>query len=373
MGSLLGDLTLKLPGGATAKAGQDTLKLAVNGKTYEGWQQINVKRSMKAISGSFDLRVVDKWAEEQVAWAIVPGDECRIEIGDDTIITGYVDSVSPRFDRDTREISVSGRDKTGDLVDCSTEDKAFTNTTFLDLLKKLAEPFGIQVKVDSGISISDRFPNFTTQGDTIFDTMEKAARQVAVLLMNDGAGNILVTRAGKTRATTALIQGENILSADADYDFKERFSKYTVKSQFFNPDGAEPAVDFSSKAVVTDANVKRHRPLLIKAETGSDSAKCQRRAKWEAAVRTGRSLRVNVTVPGWRQSDGELWTVNRLARVDAPWLGINMDLLITEVTFQKGEATTTQLTLEPASAYQPDPRTKENPYRQLVLQESKRK
>jgi prophage tail gpP-like protein len=380
--NFLGDLASKINGGKTAPLGTDTLKLLVNGKSFEGWQQITVKRSLKAIAGAFSLSVVDKWAEDQVAWQIAPEDVCKVQIGSDTIITGYVDGVDPQFDADSRSLSISGRDKTGDLVDSSIDQTPSTwvNISLMGLVKKIATPFGVGVRM-VGVTAAQLAPNFPSwkinQGESCFETLERAARLRGVLLINDGKGNIVITRAGTDRASTELVQGSNILSASASFNAKERFSKYTVKAQSNGLDGVEsdPEVNFSCQGLAHDAGVRRYRPIVIIAEGAATAAVCRTRAQWEAAVRIGKSTQVKVKVPGWRQTDGALWNVNQLAKVNAPWLGLNLELLITEVSFSKSDSgTTTELSLEPAQAYKPDPTyiARKDPWRQLVVQESRR-
>lgn len=376
----LGDFASKLiPGGtAPAGAGGDTLKLLVNGKAYEGWTQITVRRSLKAIAGGFSLKLVDKWSEEKAPWQLAPGDECKIQIGSDTVLTGYVDDVDPEMDANAVGLSVSGRDKTGDLVDCSIDFNpgTWSNISLLGIAKKVASPFGIGVKVAAGVSVGPLFISWKVQqGESCFETLERAARLRGVLLVNDGKGNIVITQGGTARAATELVQGENILSASAKYSQKERFSKYTVKGQGAGLEDVAPETDFQPAGIATDSGVKRYRPLLIIAEGAVTAAVARQRAKWESSVRIGKSSQVRVTIPGWRQSSGKLWTINEVTRVKAPRLGINLDLLITEVAFEKGDKTTTELTLEPTAAYTPDPTliTRKDPWRQLVVQESKRK
>lgn len=376
VGTAVGDFASKLLPGGTAPNGTDTLKLLVNGKSFEGWQSIQVKRSIKAISGSFSLAVVDKWAEEKVAWQLSPGDACKVLIGRDTVITGYLDSVGPHFDAVSRGLAVSGRDKAGDLVDCSIDGQPaqWVNLSMLQIAQKLAAPFGIKVR--SLTSAGSPGYKWTLQpGESVFENMEKASRLCGVLLVNDGLGGIVLTRAGAAHASTELVQGQNLIGGSAEYGMKERHSIVTVKAQSAGLDEVDPAVDFTPKGTATDAGVTRYRPMVITAEGAATAAICRQRARWEVAVRRAKSSQVRVKVLGWRQSDGRLWTVNELVKVTSPWLGIKVEMMISEVTFSKSDAgTTTELMLEMAQAYTPDPTylAKKDPWHQLVVQESKR-
>lgn len=360
--------------GATAK---EDVTLAVNGKLYMGWKTISVKRSIKAIAGGFDLGVMDKWAQEQTPWRIVQGDECELRVGSDTLITGYVDAVAPSFDATQRAISVRGRDKAGDMVDCSAEHRpgVWSNITLGKLANILAKPFGIGVT--ELVVVPDVFSWKLQQGESAFESLERAARLRGVLLANDGAGNIVITRAGTARASTELVQGVNILSASADYEYNGRFSKYVVKSQTQSVGDEEtaPEVDFSVKGEATDPEVKRYRPIIIVSEGAASPAVCITRAKWESSVRAGRSSKLQVTVQGWRQANGKLWQMNELAMVRSPHLGVAQDFLIVGTTISKSDkGTTTLLDLESPLAYVPDPTliVRKEPWDQLVKEERKR-
>lgn len=357
----------------------DNLKLLVNGKSFEGWKGITIKRSMKAISGSFDLSAVDRWADEQQPWLILPGDTCVVTIDGEEVITGYVDDAKPKFSGNEKEFGITGRDKTGDLVDCSIDFRPgyYLNITLPNLCKKIGAFFGIGVSVDRSVQ---GIPGFSAwkinQGESCFETLNRAAQMRGVLLTNDGKGNIVITRAGTSRAATSLVQGQNILSAQATYSFKERFSEIKVKAQDGGLSGAEPGVWSNLIAVAKDPSVKRFRPLTIVAEGAATQGVCRLRAQWEVATRTGKSAPVSVSVVGWRQGDGSLWRPNQLCTVKAPWLGVNLELLITEVTLkQDNGGKTTDLLLEPASAYVPDPTldTRKDPYSQLVQADKARK
>lgn len=382
MGSFLGDLASKINGGSTAADGQDTVKLLVNGKSYEGWQSVTVKRSLKAVSGAFDLGVVAESGDDRAPWGIIPGYECKVQIGSDTVITGYVDTVSPKFDSGSRSVGISGRDKTADIVDASAvpPPSSWMNISLFALAKKLAKPFGVAVSVDPSAAKESNRPLLNEvrlhPGESVFEFLERQARFAAVLLTSDGAGGILITKSSYARAATNLVQGENLVSAEAEYDFKGRFGKYVVYGQGLCAEGESvPELDFLLKGVATDPEVKRYRPMVITAEKLADPAAVRKRAEWEAKVRAAKSARVRATVVGWRQGDGTLWRPNLIAVVKSSWLGINLEMLITSVTLTKSNAgTLTDLELERADAYSPDPTVtdKYESMRQLVVQESKR-
>jgi prophage tail gpP-like protein len=320
-----------------------------------------VTRGIEAVAGSFELEVSDRWANQAKPWPIFEEDECSLEINGVPVITGHVDHRNPAYGPAEHRLAVAGRDRTGALVDCSADLKTweFRGVPLLTLARRLAEPFGIPVTVQPGLAISQPVAKLTVDpGDSCFDAIELACRMVGVLPVSDGAGGLRLTRAGETRCVTELVQGENILAASADYDASGRFARYVVTGQHAGSDDLFGELAARVKAEARDENVRRRdRVLLVRPGSNATQGNAKQRAAWEATVRAARSRRVRVAIRGWQQSDGKLWPVNALVRLRSPFLGIDDDLLIAEATYSLTESggTTTELSLVPASAFEPEP------------------
>lgn len=334
----------------------DEVSLTVNGAIYRGWTGVSVKQGIRSISGGFDLSVTDDWTKTNAPWPIAPGDECVVKIGNDPIIDGYVDDVEVTYDRDQHTIRVSGRDKAADLVDCSAPSGQTKKCTLLSLAKKLCAPFGINVvdNLNDPTLIQVAAGNI---GESVFETLEKAARQRGALLYSDGIGNLVIGKTGTTRLKTALIEGQNIAKATSRFSAKERFSDYRVCSQFGGwQNGLDVNTAVGVVAKAKDTGVKRYRPLDITAELSTDPSGAQKRANWEAVTRRGKSQPITIMVEGHRGIDGQLWLPNNLVQVKAPWLSLftPIDLLIVEADFVQNneEGTVTTLELMPADALQ---------------------
>lgn len=328
--------------------------LYVNGRVYGGWKQATITRSLDAVAGKFDLVAMDKWDANAERWTIFPGDECQLKIDGQALITGYVDKAGPSYDAGSHGIKILGRDKTADLVDCSAIVKGseLRGLALDGIVRALAKPFGIGVvaQVDSGPA----FASFAIQpGETAYEAIERAARQRFMVVTTDGQGNAVIADIGKTRAHDALVEGQNIKAASAEYDYSQRFSEYIVKGQAAaQNDGWEPAtVAVESRA--TDPNVKRYRPKIINAETQASDGSAGNRTQLEAASRAGKSTKISVTVQGWTMSNGALWPLNSLVRVRSPLLSMDEDLVISEVKFVVSDSNgiTTEMQLTRPDAY----------------------
>lgn len=342
----------------------DKVNLFINGKIYDGWKSAEIKRSLKAASGSFSLSVTDRWTQKQEPWIIAPGDSAELKIGSDLILTGYIDTVSADETKDSLSIAITGRDKTADLIDCSVESKTgeFSNVTLKRLAEILCAPFGVSVLAPSS-GTGGAFDVFKIQqGETVFEALERAARKRGFLLTTDGTGALQITRPGSIRSTTRLEQGQNIKAMGSVFDQKARFSKYVVKGQdsTFNKT-VDPAFAYSIKATATDPTVKRYRPLVIQSEQLTNLSDAKTRANWEATVRAARASKFNIVLQGWRQGDGSLWRPNQLVLAIAPRIGLNGEMLITDVSYSitSDGGSISTLSLERKDAYTPEPEVPE--------------
>lgn len=333
--------------------------LEINGELYRGWTSVKVNQSIETLCGKFDLALADKWTPEAKAWPLDAGTECRIKLGDDLIITGYLDTVNPSFSEGSHSISVSGRDKTADLVDCSAvhDPGEWKGLTLDRLASELAKPFGLSVKNET--DVGDPFKVFKIQpGETSWTALERACRQRGVMVVTDNTSQLVLTKPGaQGKAATVLEQGLNVLSASANYNYIIRYSDYIVRGQQQGSDSIDPETAAQTEARAKDAGVKRYRPLLVIAEGQADNKSAKNRAEWEATNRAARAASIGVTVPGWRMEDGELWAVNKLVEVKIPYLQIESELLISVLDFSvsEGGGTTTRLQLRRKDAFEKMP------------------
>lgn len=331
------------------------VRLEIAGLRYGGWQQIRIQRSIEQIAGQFSLAVSERWKGQDEPRPIRPGDTCRVSIDGVPVITGYVDDVEIAYDAESHTVSVSGRDRTADLVDCSAPIAGgnLMGQTLLAAAEKLCEPFGIDVTTE--VDVGGAFGVIRTNpGESVFDRLDAGAKARAVLLITDGEGDLVITRASAERIPTVLLLGDNIRACAARFSHKDRFGQYTVTSQREAKDQEvfnETAFHITS--TVGDGFVARHRPLIVLAENLSGLDDATQRAKWERNVRFGRSQSLQYTVQGWHYEPGKLWPINRMVPVRDEYLGIDADRLITGVTYTlDDDGLRTELTLMPREAFE---------------------
>lgn len=343
----------------------DDLELLVNGQIYAGWTSLGVTRAMDAASGAFTVELTERWegsdgmAAQIQPWPILPGDVCEVRLGGLPMIHGYVDIFRPSFTATSHTINIQGRDKTSDLIDCSAvhSPDQWKNIDLLAFAKIVAKPFG--VKVSAEVGVGEPFALIKLQqGETAFDAISRYAKQRKLLAMPDGSGGLVLTRAGRLRASIALVQGENIKDASGSIDHSQRFSSYIVKGQASYSAFSDGEAEAHIEGAVNDSAIKRYRPMLIVAEAGGSQSSAAARATWEANSRLGKSASASITVFGWRQGGltGGLWLPNMLVPVKSDWLRMDGEMIIRQVTFTRDESgTNAKLDIVSPQAFAPEP------------------
>lgn len=339
--------------------------LRVSGREYRGWKAVRVTRGIECIAGGFELEASDRWGGQDVPWPIRAEDECVLYLEGEAVITGHVDRRCLSYGPEERSFRVAGRDRTGALVDCAARQPwEFLNVAVDTLARRICEPYGIPVAVQQGLVLWKIAKHTIDPGDSAFEALERVCRMAGVLPVAYGEGALLLTRAGATRTTTALVEGENILAASADDDASGRFRRYVVMGQHQGTDEYSGAPAAAVTGEAEDAGVRRaDRELIVHAEGAVTPLSARLRAEWEAIVRAARGSAASVTVQGWTQADGKLWPVNALVPVRSPRLGIAGEMLISQVTYSLDptSGTTTQLRLMRPDAFLPEPVVEEAP------------
>ncbi|WP_249201287.1 phage baseplate assembly protein [Burkholderia cenocepacia] len=338
----------------------DDLYLNVGGQTVSGWTDIRVTRGIERCPSDFEIGLTESYPGEVDEVVVQPEDACQIWLGDDLVITGFVDRFIPHFSPEEHGIRVSGRGKCQDLVDCSAvwPNSQISGTSAVDIATKLASHYGIKVNCDVTDLVT--IPQFNIfVGETSFEVIERVSRYSQLLVYDQPDGNLRLARAtGQVRAAGGLGQGFNVQAAQVEYSGNDRFSKYTAFAQSvatYSDAGIGPIMI----ATAVDVGVKRVRERYVVAEAVQGFQDlAARRANWEMNRRIGRAAVVSLVTDSWRDAAGVLWTPNTLVDISLPKLKIESETwLIGEVTYRRSleGGTTAELMIMDPRAFLPEP------------------
>ncbi|MEC5343653.1 phage baseplate assembly protein [Brenneria populi] len=333
----------------------DELTLIVGNKSLKGWDRVRVTRGIERLPSDFDLGVMDYYAADKERQLVKPGDECQVLLGDDLVITGYIDRWASSIARSRHEVRAMGRGKCQDLVDCSAEwpNNVISQATALQIAQKLAQPYGISVKSD--ITDMTIVPQITLNwGESPQEVIERISRWAAFLYYDQPDGNLYLTRVGTKSAASGVEQGRNVEEASYQSSIDERFSDYVGVSLSTTPLSG----DYSNVTIATErdpeAATMRYRKRIIIVESTMQAAKREHDCiRWEMNRRYGRARQLSVTVDSWRDSRGALWEPNTLIPIYIPTLGlVDENWLLGEVTFIRDDnGTHAHMMLMPPEAF----------------------
>jgi prophage tail gpP-like protein len=334
-----------------------TVELTVDGLTYRGWRSMKCSLGLDAAAAEISIEMAERWAgaedAAQIARSIRPGAAFLLTLEGEAVVEGFLDALEVAYDATNHTLTVRGRERTADLVDCAaTVDGPYewANIGLEEAARRIAEPYGITVRAEA--DLGKAFTRFSIQpGEAAWEAIARAARERAVIATGDGLGTLILTRAGEGgEAAGALRLGGkdgNILRANGSFDVAERHDVVVVRGQ---AQGETEASQGEARA--TDEDIIRHRPKVILAEAQGEGVTFQDRAAHEVRVAAGKSRRVRYTVPGWRGSSGNLWLPNTKVWVEDAFLELERELLISNVTFSLTEqGTVTELQVAPVDAY----------------------
>ncbi|HHD7227361.1 TPA: phage baseplate assembly protein [Citrobacter koseri] len=337
----------------------NNVELKVDGKIFSGWTSVTVNRSIETMAGYFDLGVNVQTSTDLSSLA--PGKPFTLSIDGQTVITGYTDGRRRQMGADSMKITIAGRDKTADLIDCAAIYKGgqWKKRTLEQIARDLCQPYGVAVRWElTDAESAAPFTSFTLDhSETVYEALGRAARARGVLITSNAAGDLVFTRADESHSDR-LVLGENLLSVDFDEDYRDRFSEYTVKGHGRSNGKVGDTVDArtiaSQKGTATDSGITRYRPMIILADSKVDTQSATARALREQRRRLAKSVTFEAQLDGWTRSNGQIWMPNILAEIDASKFAIQTGpLLVSKVvlTLDDREGVKTTLTLAPRDGF----------------------
>jgi prophage tail gpP-like protein len=338
----------------------EELRVLVRGKEFTDWESVTIRRSVLAAAGSFQLRV-----GPVSPWPFKPPVPVAIDWADHRMVTGYVEETKGKLA--TRERTVAGRDRTGDLVDCDPDPDGphvWQNATIDAVARDLAK--SVNVRVETRGDLGAPFPRYVADpGEKIFAAIEKGLRQRGVLGFCRGDGVLFLATPSTTREAVFLESGVNLKDADFTDSTVERFSTYVVRGQRIGSGDDFVNVPTAPEGRAEDLTLGRDRPLVIVAGGNVTEDVARQRAQWEATVRAAKSQQVVAFVQDWAKyrnhdgTPGPLWRVDELVHLKCPQDGVETDLYVSEVVYRRDrrrEGTTAELTLVRPDAFTPQPK-----------------
>ncbi len=341
------------------------------GPSYEriisGWTSVRILRSLEQIPNTFEIGFTSDH-EGRAGTLVNEGEPCQVFIDGDLVVTGYADVVQSDSDKGSHSLSIAGRGKCQDLLDCAAEWEkgSVINQTSIDgIATILAEPYGIEVPPAPAGTPPIPFFDITLI-ESPFALIEEVARYCELLVYEDEAGDLILAKVGEEAAASGFTEGENCERIRVTRSAQDRYSEYlgfnqsviTVRDINADLNVRARAEDNGLPPRADGAPRHRRKAIVVEAPSGTNREDVgTRRVKWEQSRRAGNSRQALVTTSGWRDADGDLWAPNSLAPLSLPSHGVEgATWVIGQVILVRDqEGTRTELLLKPREAFSPEP------------------
>jgi len=306
--------------------------VTIDGTPFRGWEHVSVNASVKEAARSFSLRCA---AEQGAATNRILKLHAKVQIFESgkIIFNGFLERKQGHLDKASGSITISGRAKGADAIDCSAEHKTgrFEKKDPLEIAKEL-DAYGIGFSSDGTL---DKIDEYQLQpGASIFREVQRLCRDQGFTLAGQADGSILITQAGANAQNQAgsLVEGINILDITASFGVDHRHAHVKVRGQKYD---GHTEKDYRVDESADDSSVPRKRTLVIVHDGDTDSKRAKKRARSRKDKAAGDGTQASVTVVGWHDEAGNLWEPGKKVWVSSPFCELEQYLLIESMAYEQ--------------------------------------
>lgn len=349
------------------------VSLKVNGVKFKFWTSVSITSELNTIAPAFSVGMVSQ--SLKIKKGLDSGQSVLVKIGEDTVLTGYIEQTPVSYSATSANVGIAGRSKTCDLIDCtvmvddpniSYEKPDTSNSNYVScpqnaateyknvaletIIAQLIMPYGIKLVNETKPLTKKR--NFSAKHeDTVLKALQNLTSTENLLFYGNENGDLVVTEKGKLTADDALVLGQNILTGDASFDASKIYKYYRAVGQDKGVTGKTGHVASSHNYTAVDDNVSRTRLLTKKVQGAADTAKCKVTAEGDRDYNRDQYFKITYKVQGWRQSTGKLWKINSLVDIKDDSLGIDTQRSQKIFNLTENEGMTTTLDVIPPNGW----------------------
>jgi prophage tail gpP-like protein len=329
------------------------LVIKTGGQMFRSWISVSVMLGVERMPASFTIEASVKLPGDPRP--VIPiNSPTQLLIGGHVVVTGYVEKIVNSLTANGHSLTLSGRGRCCDLVDCSATIGNMTQNAakVASLAAELVKPYAggaIQVLLPDGEGSGTNYNFSVTLGETPYEILERIGRYEGLIPYENADGNVVMARAGTATHSSGFTEGQNVQEITFTTSVDERYSTYIPQLMTTDTVSRQGISGNAAGQPQSDPGVNRYRDKIIVSEqAGAGGQLAEQRALYEATRRLGRSFEVELLCDSWLDSSGTPWTPNMLAPVSMPSIGLNEPgLVIMSVDFSRNgqSGTTARLTL----------------------------
>jgi prophage tail gpP-like protein len=344
---------------------EEVATLVVNGLVYEDWETVWFQWTLGDPYAQFRFTATEDdtylWVPDpdnrlpfEQLLRFKPGDECDLYLGGYPIMHGVIMVRQVAYDKNNHTIVLQGVTLTYYAANASIiDEKAEYEGTFLDIAGEVLAPTCSGYKIWGKISqLKFEDPQRPNPGETIFEFLERIARDRKVIVTSDPYGDFLFIGEHEGEYVSDLVEGGNILKCQAVIADLKAQSEFIARGQSAGSDDQNMKKAAHQEARI-DGTAKCYSPLLTPIEHQVwTREEIELRAANEKMFAEGQhKVEATVTVQGWfNPRTGLRWDVGQDVHFQSPMTGIDNQMLkIRTVTYtqDKNGSLTTMVLVAP--------------------------
>jgi len=301
--------------------------LEVRGQYFTNWTSVRVEQKWTEAFPTFTFECTE---QVDVPLSIsgaqfVPGDVVRVLLGGAPAVFGYIIERHVGYDKGQHGVRLNGVGDTSDLVNSWVPlDKldGHDGKSVTQLAKDLSAHLNIKIHERGNVD-GTPFENIQVQpGETPMQAIERYAKERKILIGSEANGGLLLI--GDHGASTKgwLVEGINILRANAAVRDPHVYKKIFAVGQNKGSNAAHG--ESEQKQVAEESGTStRNRHLVVVADVADKMHGVKQRAAMEKVFTEGSYIEAQITVQGWfkdaNQSD-DIWRAGEYYAVTSPSL-----------------------------------------------------
>ena len=117
------------------------VSLQIAGKAHRYWTQYSIDSDLAMAADAWQVSLGLPGGE--MPPSVAPGAEVKVLVGADIVLQGRVDDISHSVGAGSHQLTLSGRDLAGMLLDCSAPLFTGKGMTLSDVLENVVKPLGV--------------------------------------------------------------------------------------------------------------------------------------------------------------------------------------------------------------------------------------
>ena len=346
---------------------KEIAKLVVGGMYYSDWETVWVQHRWHDPYNYFRFTAAERdpvpalWDRIQFK----PGDPCGIYLGGVLALTGIILVRQVAYEANSHGVSLQGKGKAWEITGSILPEEGDGGGNFkgdlTSVVSQVLAPTSVRIggilgTID-GTPINEKNGGHFQQGESRYQFIERLARMRNVDIANNKNGDVVLVGPHAVTANAAVIEGENIISAQVVINGEDKYT-YVLTSGQRPPDdqtNGTAASEMRAKVTTPDppgVSVPEFRPLLVPIEHPVlTQHEVEMRAEKEARF-AGTRIDADIVVYGWFDQNGELWKVGTEVIVNSPMVptddlpGGMLTIVTATFTQDSNSGTRTSLHLE---------------------------